>query len=1120
MKIKFVLLLCCTVQVYANPSFSQQAKLDVNYENSTIISVLEDLRARTGYLFVYREGVISPGQRVSVQLNDASMETILDAVLVKNGFEYSIQGQSVAISRALVGQQPAQATPPTTVSGTIVCGMAGQPLAGVTVAVKNSGRGTITGADGRYTITAWQGDVLVYSYLGRKSVEIPYTGQRVIDVRMEDSVEEIQQVVVTGMFDRRAESFTGSSSVFTREELLTVGNQNVLRSLSNLDPSFMIMESLEFGSDPNRMPEIMLRGQSSFADLQGEYSGNPNQPLFILDGFEASLQMIFDLDMNRVESITILKDAAAKAIYGSKAGNGVVVITTIRPTPGRLRVSYSGSLDIEAPDLTGYNLMNAAEKLEFERSRGVYIGTGNSGTPIVQQALDREYNALLRNVLNGVDTYWLSQPLQTGIGHKHSFNLEGGDERMLYGIGLGYNNTVGVMKGSDRNTFSGNVNLAYTYKNLVFRNSLGVVHNNANNSPYGTFDEYTRLNPYWAPYDDDGNLIMTYRGWHGNTRHNPLYNATLNGKNSSSYKELRNNFQAEWKVLSTLRLIGRFNYTNHTNESDLFYPASHSMFINYDERDSNRKGRYTKGYGASTSYQADFGVNYSKSFGKHMFFANARWNISSQESESYRFTAEGFGNDNADNISFGAQWLTGSRPSGSSNNRREVGVVGALNYSFDDRYLFDVSTRSSASSMFGANNKWGLFWSLGLGWNIHKEAFAKDVEWLDRFKIRGSVGYTGSQNFDPYMARARYEYSEHTYDGRYGPFILGLPNDNLKWQRVFDYNIGTDFVLLNGMITATFDYFTGITDDMLINVAIPPSTGFSTFMENLGKIENRGFETNLALRLWRDSNKRGWFTVSVSGMHNRNRIKEISDTFEHRNNTQNADKTATAPATYIINDELRKQYTRPSTLYYEGQSMTAIWGVRSAGVNPITGDEVFYDLDGNLVRAWSALNQVVIGNTAPTLRGNINLSAGYKGFTFAVSASYKFGGDRYNTTLVDKVENVYAEHNLDRRILQSWNNPGEAASFTRLYISQMAFTGGQPTRPTSRFIMKDNELYISSVNAGYDFRNLRALTKVGIERLRVQFYMNELFRFSSIEIERGTSYPFARNFSFSLQATF
>jgi TonB-dependent SusC/RagA subfamily outer membrane receptor len=250
------------------------------------------------------------------------------------------------------------------------------------------------------------------------------------------------------------------------------------------------------------MADITLRGNASFGGLQGEYSGNPNAPLFILDGFEASQEQIFDLDMNRIKSVTILKDGAAKAIYGSKASNGVIVVETILPEAGRLRVTYTGDLSVETPDLTSYNLTNAAEKLQVELNAGRYT----SSVPYYQAQLDEQYYAIAANIARGVDTYWLSQPLRTSIGQKHSAYIEGGTDEMRYSATVGYNDVAGVMKQSGRRNVQGNVNLSYRYGKWMFRNSLSVTRNRADDSPYGSFSDYVSVNPYFAPYDENGNV--------------------------------------------------------------------------------------------------------------------------------------------------------------------------------------------------------------------------------------------------------------------------------------------------------------------------------------------------------------------------------------------------------------------------------------------------------------------------------------------------------------------------------------------------------------------------------------------------------------------------------------
>lgn len=1009
-----------------------------------------------------------------------------------------------------------------------------EPLPGVTVRVEGDyGLAVVSDADGFFSLSIPGGkiSILNFTYVGMKTSTYRFNGkgdQRQLTIRLEDDSRTLANVVVNGMYTRRAESFTGSSTTFTHDDLQRVGNDNVLKSLANLDPSFHLEENIDLGSNPNSMPNYQMRGATSF-NLQGDFEGNANEPLFILDGFETTLQKVYDLDMNRVQSVTLLKDAAAKAIYGSKAGNGVVVIETIRPKSGEIRISYNGNLNIEAPDLAGYNLMNAQEKFDWENAHHKYDGGQTSINPM---AADLLYKEVYDAVASGVDTYWLSKPLRVGVGQKHAVQLEGGDTKMRYILGVTYNNIAGVMKGSDRNTFNINSTLSYTYRNMVFRNQMDYTRNNGKESPYGSFSQYVSLEPYYAPYDTSGSLkrILGYEavlidGTFAYPVYNPLYNATLNTKNESQYTGFSDNFDMDWHINDSFRFTAKFSYTRQENQSDIFYPGSHTMFADYDANgQSARKGLYTKSNGSYSTLTLQSGLSCNQVFGKHAIFFNGTWNLHSTNFDNTTTVAEGFGNDNMDNISMATSYYHNSHPTGSDNKVREVGFIGSFNYSYDDRYLFDTSIRETGSSVYGSDNHWGTFWSLGAGWNLHKEKFLSQNTILKLLKLRYSLGYTGTQNFNPYQARAKYAYGSIFYDGRMGTTIMGIPNMSLRWQRIYDNNLGLDIALGN-FFTGRFEYYVQNTDNMLTDITLPPSTGFSTYKDNMGKIQNKGIEIALSLTPWRDNKNRGWLTFTASTLHNTNKIKQIYDIFKKNNDDADADlntSLTTGNPTQEEADNYHLKTTRPATKYYEGCSMTAIWGVRSLGVDPMSGNELYLDKNGNITYNWNSDDQVVIGDTNPKWRGNLGISAGYKGFTLGLSASYKLGGDLYNTTLIDRVENVTGFGNLDKRVSETWTKPGDHSAYRQIIMrdTPTSLQNYITTKPTSRFVQRSNELYISSINLGYEFLNQAWMRDIGIERLKVTFYADELARLSTVKIERGLTYPFARTFSFSLNVTF
>lgn len=979
----------------------------------------------------------------------------------------------------------------------------GDPLPGATVTVAGD-KSSYAVADkkGNFSIKVpgKPGVVLSVEFMGMKTRKIELDKATFpLIIEMEDDSEMLEAVVKTGYFERTKESFTGSATMLIAEDLKKISNQNVLASLQNLDPSFVVMDNFEMGSDPNTLPDIQIRGGSSLQDLNGEYNGNPNQPLFILDGFETSLEKVFDLDMNRVSSITLLKDAAAKAIYGSKAANGVVVIETIMPEEGQLKVSYNGNFNVEVPDLSYYDLCNASEKLQVELSSGRYT----AANPYIQQYLNEEYNDALAAVARGVDTYWLSQPLRLGMGQKHSLYIEGGSAAMRYGVDLSYNNVEGVMKGSSRNTLGGSVNLSYRYRNLSFRNVLSITSNKADNSPYGSFSEYVNLNPYWAPYDENGNvtkLLGTYAASATATPtyfYNPLYNATLGTKDFSKYTDITENFYLEWQALTELKLTARVGFTYNDDTSEQFYPGDHTMFASWTGDSYYQRGSYTITDGKAMTLNADATANWSKTWGKSLLYVNAGGNISTVQSDTHGMTAWGFLNNRVDYISFAKQYAEGGVPYGAEAITREVGVIGAANYSYDNRYLADLSVRSNASSVFGADSRWGTFWSAGLGWNLHHEQFMQSQNAFDQFKIRGSVGSTGSQNFSPYQAMATYSFfTNQLYDNISGAYLLALSNDNLRWQETLDMNVGADIRLKDGL-NLRFDYYVSNTNNLLIDFTLPPSTGFSSYKENLGEVENKGFDATMSWQFYKNPSRHAFFTLTGSIAHNTNKLKNISDALKQSNEKQ---------------DTQTDNLTSPLTRYAEGQSMSVIWAVESLGIDPVNGRELFRTKDGGTTYEWNANDQIVAGDTNPKFRGNLGLNMEYEGFGLNVSMAYRYGEDYYNSTLVSRVENVDIANNVDRRVLTgTWQAVGDNSAFKRITSTPTT------TRPTTRFVERKNEISLSTLNLYYDFKWANNLK---VDRLKLGVYANNLFIISTVKTERGTSYPFARTFSMSAQITF
>ena len=978
------------------------------------------------------------------------------------------------------------------------------PLPGAHIIIKELEMAAVSDMNGEFSVLlpVSKQVTVEFSFVGMQSVVKVYDGKQnqLNQVIRLKSSEELEEVVVTGLFDYNSKTFTGSAVSYTQEDLKSIGNSNVLKIIQSLDPAFIVESNSINGSNPNHMADITLRGNASFGGLQGEYAGNPNAPLFILDGFEASQEQIFDLDMNRIKSVTILKDGAAKAIYGSKASNGVIVVETILPEAGRLRVTYTGDLSVETPDLTSYNLTNAAEKLQVELNAGRYT----SSVPYYQAQLDEQYYAIAANIARGVDTYWLSQPLRTSIGQKHSAYIEGGTDEMRYSATVGYNDVAGVMKQSGRRNVQGNVNLSYRYGKWMFRNSLSVTRNRADDSPYGSFSDYVSVNPYFAPYDENGNVrkvlgYYTTPGANGSvlTYYNPLYNASLGTKNFSKYTEIVENFYIEFRPIDALRFTARLGYTFKDNRREDFYPGDHTRFNDWTGDRYFQRGSYTITNGEANNLNIDITGNYSHQWDKHQLLANAAYSLQSTSSISEGMTAWGFLNNHVDYITFAKQYAEGGKPTGSESTTRSLGITAAANYSYDERYLLDFSLRFNGSSVFGNNNRWGTFWSAGAGWNLYKEHFMDGADWLTLCKFRVTYGLTGNQNFSPYQSKATYKfYDSIIYDNISGAYLMGMPNPNLKWQQTGDFNVGLDLGLFND-VNVRVDLYNSRTRDALIAMSIPTSTGFTTYMENMGNVTNRGVEATANWRFYHEG--QSYMSLSGSLGHNKNRVTEISDALKNYNSEQDANSTKS-----------------PIIRYEEGQSMTAIWAVRSLGIDPATGKEMFLKKDGvTTTYDYTTDDYIIAGDSNPILHGTFGLNGEWKGLGLSLLFSYQWGGDYYNQTLVDRVENANVAYNVDSRIFSdTWQSAGDIAKYK--HISSTPTT----TYASTRFVQRDNTLDFTSFSAYYDFKHCDWLEKAHMERLRLTFYLNDVFHLSTIKTERGLNYPYARTFSFSLTSTF
>ncbi len=1103
MKIIMFLLIAGFTTVSAS-SYSQQITL--KGKNIPFSTVIDAIRKQSGYTVFGTKKVIASAEPVTVDAKNMPLSRFMEKIIEGQPLTYVIEDKTISLSgtpQPEMTVKPASNAQQQSLTGTVRHAETKELLENVTIKLKGSSLTSSTNSKGQYRLTIPLSDkkqTLVFSYVGMKTQEISYQKQEKLDIELQPDEGAMNEVVVTGIFQRERQSFTGSSTRFSAKELQIVGNQGILQSLKTLDPSFAIIDNNTFGSDPNRFPDIEIRGKSSVIGLTDEYSSNPNQPLFILDGFESTLAIISDLSMDRVESITLLKDASATAIYGSKAANGVVVVETKRPTAGSLRINYNFSSSVSFADLTDYNLMNAEEKLQFERLSQFYGLLNADGDIIVGSNAVSEANYFnrLKEVRRGVNTYWADEPLKTAISQRHTLFAEGGDANLRYSVSLNYGLTPGVMEGSNRTATNGNIRLLYRKGSVSVNNTLSIDNVVANRETQ-PFSKFSRANPYYRKYDDEGNVRMILEDFKalGNTSlvpiYSPLYDQSNLNINSSASQWFTNNFEAEWRIMESLRARARFGIRSFRTQDEIFRSPFNTEFL---QTDVLQRGRYDETNGKDVNYDGDLSLTFGKLFAaRHMINAVAGMRMEQNVRNQSAFGVSGFVDDEFSNPSFALGYKEGQRAGYQESKRRGASFFMNFGYAYDQRYLIDATVRSDGSSIYGSSRQFSTIWSVGLGWNVHKESFLSASSWINQLRLRGSIGNPGNQNFDDYISARVYRYNNENRN----PFgasaiISNMGNSNLRWQTTLDRNIGLDFTTLENRFRVTFDYFVKNTDPLLVLLTLPSSTGVARVAQNIGEQLTNGLTLTTDYTILR-RDEVNW-RVNLNLRRFKSEYRKMGNQLDNFNLANRS---------------------RNMVRYYDGGSPSDLWSVRSVGIDPATGREIFLNKNNEQTFVYNYQDEVVVGNSEPDLEGIIGTSFLYKGFTASVNLRYRLGGQAFMNTLYDKVENITTQRvalNQDKRALYDrWQKPGDNAKFK-------AISRTEYTPMSSRFVADNNMLVGESFSLGYETSRASWLRSIRASSITFRAYMNDIFYVSTIKNERGLDYPFARSVSFSAAVRF
>ena len=967
----------------------------------------------------------------------------------------------------------------------------GDPMPLVTVQILGQTGGFITDSKGHFEFkTKNVTERVRVTFMGYKAKAVTLRGGTPLRIDLEPDNQTIESVVVTGFTKKDKKSYTGAQTTIKSEQLLSVGTKNLLQGLEAFVPGLQVVQQNNLGSDPNARPELNLRGRATF-------SGAANLPLFVVDGAIVDVEYIYDMDMNTIESVTVLKDASASALYGAKAAAGVIVITTKPISEGAIRVNYSGTLRLSMPDLSDYHLLTPQQKLQYEDLAGLYKAGGAAMATSfdTQNSLDLIRDRVVRMIQSGTNTDWLAKPLRTGVSHSHTVSADGGDKYVRYGLSLRYGNETGVMMQSARERLSGTFKLSYNKQGKFFASNTLTVNRSTSQDPsYGSFSNFSKQNPYQSPHDANGELLAKLE----HNLDNPLYEASLGSFNRAGSMDFLNTTTAQYWIDRNLRIDGDFSFTTRNNYSRSFKSPLSYTFRN--ETDLTKKGSMTENLGRGLSFLGKLMVSYNRTFFEKLYVTSmAGSSLESTTADNSSYTSLGFYSDVLGHPNFALGYGGSARPSGSESLATAAGFFFNGNAIYDNRYSVDVVYRYEGSSKFGKNQRFAPFWSLGTAWNIHNEKFFEGNKNIQLLKLRASIGYLGNISFDPYQALTTYTYNNRiNYIVGAGSVPLAIGNPELKWERTLSKNVGLDLTLFKNRWDLTFDAYQKTTDNLLLDVSLAPSIGAVTARQNVGEVENNGIE--FQTRVVPIQTKDLQWSLSLNYSYNRNKVKKVSDALKALNQKN------------LGVDSLNRG-TTPLPLYEEGESLTALKVVPSAGIDPATGKEIFIKRDGTYTFTYDPNDRRVFGDTSPWAYGSLTSYLMYKGFSLNANFGYSLGATVYNATLASRVEGTKKEQNADRRVLESrWKQAGDVTRYRDIASTESPYQ-------TSRFIQKEYYFTLRSLSLAYE-TEATWVKKLHMRRARVELLANDLFYLSTVKRERGLDYPFARSVEMSLRLSF
>ncbi len=1078
MRLSVFFLLLFVAQTFATVTYSQQTRLTLKMQDVKVIDVLGKIEDESQFYFLFNQKLIDVERRIDVDVKNESVEKILNGIFGNTNVSYVVKDRQIVLTTADLNFSSIQQQQKS-VSGK-VNDSSGASLPGVSVVVKGTTNGSITDANGSYSLANVPANAtLQFSFVGMKAQEIAVGGKTSINVTLEEETVGIDEVVAIGYGTVKKKDLTTAVSSVKMDDTEKKSMANLTQAIQGKVAGVSIIQA---SGKPNGNFSIQIRGATSIS--------SSNNPLYVVDGMPTDdIQFINPSD---IESMQILKDASSCAIYGARAANGVVLISTKKGHAGKPVVSLKSTYGISnvTKQLDVLNTSQLAELINDERL--------NAGLPLAANL-----DAIT------TDNNWQDIIYSTAISSDLQFSFSGGSEKTKFYFSVDRLKNDGIIKPSAFERYTLKLNLDHEmYKWLSFGSNISFskskskdITDNATINEGGTVLGALSTPSFVEKYTDEG--YFGYNPYNG--QNNPL--ASMYGSNSST----RSN-----------NLLGNI-YTKINLTPDLSFKTSVGVdanFTNYDSFTYVEKTSYAVSTGGGAVANSGQGLtllfenilDYSKSFGKHAISTIAGMTSQKYEGENSWLSVKGFPNSSVQTLnaastatSFGTEKYESSL----------LSYLGRVSYAYDDKYLVSANFRRDGSSKFGANNKYGNFPSFSVGWRMSKEPFLRSVKAISDLKVRASYGYTGNQSGIDYYAHlskvglgALYPFSGGVISGYY-PSTIG--NESLKWETTKQADFGVDLSLLDSRITVIVDVYAKKTSDALMEVNLPLSTGYDKGLQNFAKVQNKGFEFEITTR-----NLTGDFkwTTDANISINRNKIIRI----------------AGGNSAIIYTGDIIRERGYVTTIR-EGHPMSEFFGFKVAGVNSETGDIDYIKKDGSLgsyLEMDADSDRTVIGNPNPKFTYGITNSFSYKGFNLSILLQGVYGNKIFNSTRLE-LESMEGYKNASTSVLNRWRSPGDVTDLPRA-----VFASSINSEVSDRFVESGSYLRVKNVTLSYDFKS-NLLKRIQISNLNFFITGQNLLTFTkytgydpevsvstnptSLGVDTGT-YPNVRAYTFGVNVTF